>query len=54
MNRIWKCDRCGHETKEEDGEVILAEWLCIEGLRKDGHGACLGTVTTNETEGKQP
>lgn len=44
MNDIWKCDRCGHETREEDGEEFVVEWLCTEGLRKSGEGACFGLV----------
>lgn len=44
MIDTWQCDRCGRKTTEEDGEVFLAEWICIDGLRKDGYGACGGIV----------
>lgn len=42
--QIWQCQQCGHKTYSAPGEQILAEFLCLEGRRKDGNGACLGLV----------
>ena len=44
---VWECDRCGKKDFPVKGEQILAEYLCMEGARKQGGGiagACMGTV----------
>lgn len=53
IQETWECERCGKVTFTEPGEQILAEFICLEGLRKNGHGACMGlTRRTYPTSGE--